>query len=90
MINQIIFLPINSGPIAPEDEKVVLGIFILLNIIWFISLVIQLISYIRCKIKGDYYSGLDNAFAFMINTLMSFTWIAIILVFLGTLISHYL
>ncbi len=91
MINQIILLPMSNEPMTPESAKVMLGIFIVLNIVWVISLLIQLFNYIKCKIKNEsyYYSDIPM-FHEIMNLGMGIIWGVIILVWLGILISNLL
>ena len=91
MIQQIILLPMSNEPMTPEGAKVMLGVFIVLNIVWGISLIIQLFNFIKCKIKNEsyYYSDIPM-FHEIMNMGMGIIWGVITLVFLGILVSNQL
>lgn len=91
LLNYPIIIPIHSGngsPMTDKDIKILLGIFILLNILWVISWVISLIRFkFNFKEANDHRS--DSYFE-VFDMIMYFIWGILVLYFGGTFIASFL
>lgn len=88
--------PVNTGPHRPmtdEESKVMLGVFIVLNIIWLLNTL--RILWINRPIKSfsnfyEYFDFLEAPISVMLNAIMIVIWVIIILVGLGSIIANFL
>lgn len=83
----------SSSNLSTEDYKILIGIFIILNIIWIFSWLYTIYKYYKTE-KRWRYNILDmrenNFFTFIMDWILIFLWGIIILIYLGSLIAKIL
>jgi hypothetical protein len=101
MTQQIMIIPVHTGgggKLSEEEQKIMLGMFIFLNLVWLITWIISSIAVYRTnkKTKHDWaklsYLGFrfDMLGLFMLDVFLGLAWLVIILIAIGKVIGNFL
>lgn len=89
-----IFYPVdmgNSAPMTESESKIFIGIWLIMNIIWFISLIPFSIRSFK-NLRIDYFNDrVEHGELWMFfDVIMVFVWVIILLVLCGIFVSKFL
>jgi hypothetical protein len=85
-----IFIPSNSGPMSNDDIKVIMGIWIIINILWIITWIITGVRYLLSKLIKNWYFDGRFELAIILDVVVLIVWSVFGLVKAGIIISKYL
>lgn len=87
-----VMIPYNSAPLTKESATLMVGIFIVLNIIWVITLIVASLLYWRNLDRPsiEEYFFADNILLGLLNVVMLVCWGFILLSVAGLWVVNYL